>query len=267
MHEFRLRKDSAGVMRLKVRKSSKAFGWIPDGPAGYEVFKIDPPQTLKPAKFKADSVWNRTQVEATLRQWFPFMAVSPVERTSVEQQWTSACFSLPIDMQPDQLPPEKLLSTPSLPARSWVTRAAARAPSRSPSANLENPVINPTHGYGRSAGEVAREARAFREAARANATGVTPIFKGDYLFVQLPGSSAALHQVCNGALLERATHEEMSFSTVEFTHSPQQLVPEFFGTFEKKLKPTFNAMDSKSGTKFIRHSGISREHVQLLVGI
>ena len=260
MHEFRLQKDAEGVVRLKMRKSSKASGWIPEG-AGYVVFKTDPPRKFEPAGFKPDSAWSRTQVEATLHQWFRFMALLPVERAGAEAEWTGKCFELPIDMQPHQLPPDQILSTPDLPTRSWVAGQAERMAIYSAHARLENPEVNPTHGHGRSAGEVSREAQAYREAARANATGVAPTFQSDYILVQLPGSALALHQVCNGALLERATAKDQCFTTVEYVHNPQPGVSGFFGTFEKKLNPTFNAMDPKSGTKFVRHSGITRERI------
>eukprot|EP00965_Chrysotila_dentata_P178191 5885449-Pleurochrysis_carterae.AAC.1 len=41
MHEFLLRKDDAGVVRLHVRKSSQSTTWFTEGP-GYEVFASDP---------------------------------------------------------------------------------------------------------------------------------------------------------------------------------------------------------------------------------
>eukprot|EP00966_Prymnesium_polylepis_P108542 2512986-Prymnesium_polylepis.1 len=64
-----------------MRKSSKASGWEPEGP-GYEVFKSAPPafSLIVAAAFKSDDAWKRKDVEATIRQWFPYMAVSDGER-------------------------------------------------------------------------------------------------------------------------------------------------------------------------------------------
>lgn len=45
MHEFQVRKDHAGIVRLCVRKSSQASGWFPEGP-GYQVFDTIPEGVL-----------------------------------------------------------------------------------------------------------------------------------------------------------------------------------------------------------------------------
>jgi len=71
----------------------------------------------------------------------------------------------------------------------------------------------------------------------------------------------ALHSVCGHALLSTATDEQLSFSTVEYTHTQQQGVAGLRGTFAKKENQTYNPQDKKTGTKFIRHAGISRDHV------
>ena len=149
MHEFRLKKDEAGVVRLHMRKSSKSSVWIPEGP-GYAVFNSPPPRELKPAPFKDDSKWSRARVEATIRQWFPFMSLSNVELSTAQKEWTDCCFSLPADMQPSSLAPDQMLVAPELPTKVWEERAKkARHKVQNPSARLENPVVDPKYGHGR----------------------------------------------------------------------------------------------------------------------
>ena len=70
MHECLVRKDNQGVVRVWMRKSSKASNWLPEGP-GFQLFldnKVEgfPPQ---PAKMKADISWFRRDVETTIRAW------------------------------------------------------------------------------------------------------------------------------------------------------------------------------------------------------
>lgn len=65
MHEFLLKKDSSGVVRLHMRKSSKSSGWLPEGP-GYAVFKIAPPLQLQPAPMKNDAKWHCAELEGTI---------------------------------------------------------------------------------------------------------------------------------------------------------------------------------------------------------
>ena len=265
MHEFRIKKDNAGTVRLHMRKSSQASGWEPEGP-GFEIFKSTPPTASEfvAAAFKLDSAWHRKEVEATLRQWFPFMAVSDQMRETFHEEWTSRCFSLPTDMQPHQFPPEKIMKMPELPVYTSTERndAILRAPN--PSARLENPIVNPTFGGApghRTRADVQNETAAYRQTMRQDDSSLPPIFLSDYILVQLPGRPLALHQVCNGALLEQATAEKMTFTTVEYAHSPQQGVPGLWGTFSKLENTSYNPLDKKSGTKFVRHSAIGRSHV------
>eukprot|EP00965_Chrysotila_dentata_P107067 3538014-Pleurochrysis_carterae.AAC.1 len=62
MHEFLLRKDDAGVVRLHVRKSAQASSWLPEGP-GYEIFASNPGPGPPPfAPLKEDVKWQRSSV-------------------------------------------------------------------------------------------------------------------------------------------------------------------------------------------------------------
>ena len=88
-----------------------------------------------------------------------------------------------------------------------------------------------------------------------------PVFQSDFLLVQLPGVPLALHSVCGHALLSTATYEHLRFSTVEYTHTQQEGFAGLWGTFAKTENQTYNPQDKKSGTKFIRHAGIGRDHV------
>mmetsp|Transcript_29047 Transcript_29047/g.66744 ORF Transcript_29047/g.66744 Transcript_29047/m.66744 type:complete len:400 (-) Transcript_29047:178-1377(-) len=96
---------------------------------------------------------------------------------------------------------------------------------------------------------------------REHTVGCTPVFQSDYLFVQMPGMPLKLHQVCNGLFMQMASEEDISFTTVEYTHTPQQDVPGLWGTFTKTVNQHFDPQDSKSGTKFVRHNGVVREYI------
>ena len=47
---------------------------------------------------------QRSTVEATIRQWLPFMALSEADRDKTRNEWIDKYFSLPTDMDPSQLP-------------------------------------------------------------------------------------------------------------------------------------------------------------------
>ena len=194
------------------------------------------------------------------------MTVSDQERSTFVEEWTTACFTLPADMQPAELPQDGTLKVPELPTHAWVAANNGGAQQAlSAGIRLENPVVNPVYGGApgqRTQGDVRKETIAYREATRgAGATGLTPIFQGDFVLIQLHGASLALHTVCNGALLEQATEEDMSFTTAEYAHSAQHGAAGLWGTFAKKTNPAYDPLDKKSGTKFTRHSGIRRSHV------
>eukprot|EP00965_Chrysotila_dentata_P123560 4084654-Pleurochrysis_carterae.AAC.1 len=57
MHEFLIRKDSEGVVRVIFRKSAQASRWLPEGP-GYELFKSAPVGTPPLAARKLDREWE-----------------------------------------------------------------------------------------------------------------------------------------------------------------------------------------------------------------
>eukprot|EP00965_Chrysotila_dentata_P100671 3326508-Pleurochrysis_carterae.AAC.1 len=62
MHEFILRKDAEGAVRVHFRKSSQASTWLPKGP-GYAIFKLQPDVEPPLAKLKPDNKWDRSTVE------------------------------------------------------------------------------------------------------------------------------------------------------------------------------------------------------------
>eukprot|EP00965_Chrysotila_dentata_P109675 3624590-Pleurochrysis_carterae.AAC.1 len=66
MHEFYVRKDAEGVVRLWLRKSSQATHFFPEGP-GYRIFNSAPTGTPPLASAKSDQRWGRLEVESTIR--------------------------------------------------------------------------------------------------------------------------------------------------------------------------------------------------------
>ena len=270
MHEIRIRKDADGVVRLKMRKSSKSSGWLPEGP-GYEVFHTTPPspRELLPALFKPDAQWKRSTVQSTIRAWIPFMTLSKQGVEDCMKEWDKY-FSLPPNMQPSQLPSlgRSLLPTVYLPSRDWTdTSGGTQAEDvTNPSVRLENPVVDPTfNGTTRTTADVQRETQRFRAEIRGNVQPgqCFPVFQGDYLLVQMPGVALALHQVNNGVMLHASQERDLQFTTVEYFHTPQDGIQGFWGTFEKKPNPNYDPKNVKSGTKFVRHDNITRDMIVL----
>lgn len=294
MHEFRIKKDREGVVRLHMRQSSQASGyvqehahfwsepyrsiyvphacprlccyrWLPEGP-GYVVFKTIPEmREPKRAKFKKDDEWKRSRVESTIKQWFPYMALQESERERTRREWITKYFSLPRNMAVSEVQEgfDDLVWRP-LPKHIPQTFTQEWRPIPHPSARLENPPVDPTYGFGRSTYVRDREVEEFRAAMRheseANNT-ITPVFQADYLLVQFQGSPITLHSVSNGVILHRATDADLSFTTVEYEHTPQEGVHGLWGTFRKKLNPEHDPRNPKSGAKFVRHLDVTRDHV------
>lgn len=66
------------------------------------------------AAFKEDHKWNRDLVQSTVRQWFPYMAVSDRIRTEIKREW-GTYFDMPTDLDPNQLPEQQHLKWVPLP--------------------------------------------------------------------------------------------------------------------------------------------------------
>eukprot|EP00965_Chrysotila_dentata_P036719 1222370-Pleurochrysis_carterae.AAC.1 len=114
MHEFMLRKDSSGVVRIHFRKSSQSSTWVPEG-LGYEVFKSAPAAHPTLAPLKPESKWERSSVEGTVRQWLQHFSLPPALFTSARREWEDRLWSLSPDLNADDLPEEEKLEWPDLP--------------------------------------------------------------------------------------------------------------------------------------------------------
>ena len=125
MHEFVLRKDSYGTVRLWFRKSAQADTWLPDA-EGYPVFKSIPTgePELKPAK--PDSKWCRAEVQETIRSWFRYMILQPAELANVKKIWESRFESLPVDGDMSTLPPGLRLEWAELPSNGTIRGVRVR---------------------------------------------------------------------------------------------------------------------------------------------
>tara|TARA_B110000046_G_C12696473_1_gene274766 strand:- start:111 stop:563 length:453 start_codon:yes stop_codon:yes gene_type:complete len=96
---------------------------------------------------------------------------------------------------------------------------------------------------------------------RAASTDCPAIFQADFLFVELPGHSLALHRVVNGLFIADATSPDISFTTTEYVHLPQQDCPGFWGHFEVKENPDYDPNNPKKGAKSVRHHTVTRDAV------
>ena len=240
MHEFVLRKDREGQVRLWFRKSSQASTWLPED-GGMLVFKTTPTGVPAIAPAKADHEWGRTKVENTIRAWYRFLAVNASEETNVREDWEARFSALPPDGDTEQLPPAQKLVWHELP-RFTPARGAPAAVEAYATNEMENPPVNPVTGHGRTSAQVQREVAAYRQRTRSTATLERPaVFQADFLFVQPPGGSLSLQRVANGIWITDATDANISFTTVEYVHHPQEGHTGFWGHFKVKdnaHKPT-----------------------------
>ena len=257
MHEFVLRKDRNGDVRLRLRKSSRASSWLPEG-EGYLVFKSMPQGVPKLAKAKDDATWKRSTVESTIRTWFRYMTVNPAELVRIRTEWESRFAALPPNGDVEQLSPSQQLRWVELPRR-VEQRSSSRPSVSGASSALENPEINPVTGHGRTAADVKRELQAYKAAVRATAPNA--VFNADYLFVQRPNCSLSLQRVAHHACIEDATAPNISVTTVVYDHQPQPGHPGFWGHFTLKPNVQYNAADSSTGTKFVREENVERQDV------
>lgn len=129
---------------------------------------------------------------------------------------------------------------------------------------LENPPVNPIVGHGRTQDDVRREKEAYHRKLRARAEvsgGLQPVFQADFLFIKLPQTSVQLHRVAHGLCIDDALQPELSFTTVEYKHTPQPGVDGFWGIFEPAENESRDATAKKPGNKFARHYNIGRDAV------
>ena len=257
MHEFVLRKDCNGDVRLWLRTSAQSSGWLPEGD-GYLVFKSLPkgPPPLAPL----DKTWKRDVVQATVRAWFPYMRVSPQEEARIKQEWSERFACLPPDGDPEQLPADKKLRWMELPKafniRGPENDVAARgflAGSR-----IENPEVNPVVGPGRTAAQIQAEVATYK--ARMRAMSNVALFQADFLFVKY-NTEVLLCRVAHGACLFLALEEDIAITCLAYEHHAQPGHAGFWGTFTKKKNPAYNPADSKCGTQFVRLPNVSRDEI------
>ena len=206
MHECYVRKDRDGVVRLWMRKSSRASSWLPEGD-GMPVFKESAPPSMPPpiAKRKKDAHWGRISIQATIRAWFPFMAVdSPAEMAEIRSEWDTRFSQLPADEDGTDVQPSQRLVWRALPVLSYsvgedgatpqVARILGRTALRHLDATagvtsgLENPPVNPLTGAGRTAADVARDLAAYKAYVRSIEISDCPaVFQADYLLMHPQG--------------------------------------------------------------------------------
>ena len=178
MHEFVLRKNSSGEVRLFLRKSSAASSWLPDE-GGYPVFKSTPTGMPALAKAKTDREWGRENVQSTVRAWYQHMRVDASEQVRIKQDWEARFTSLPPNGDTTQLPRAFQLDWAELqrylPIRGGLTTGLPMV-----THGMENPPVNPVTGLGRTGGDVQRDLALYRARVRVDASlQLPPIFQAD----------------------------------------------------------------------------------------
>lgn len=219
MHEFLLRKDRDGVVRMVCRKSSKASSFFPEGD-GYQVFDTIPSGEPPLAQYvKSEVEWQRHAFEGSLRKWYRFMVVGgQSEMGSIRDEWEDVFAQLPSDGDVNSIGANKKPKWIELPKRRPQVQSA-NLPFGSTvlagmTSRLENPPINPVVGRGRTQAEVDREVAAYRAwQRRENAESAFPcVFLGDYLFIRLPSKPLMLVRVVNDCCIGDASAPTLSFT-------------------------------------------------------
>ena len=269
-HEILLRKDIHGVVRAYFRKSSKATTWLPEG-EGYPIFRTSVPphdEAPPPARAKPDTAWNRLEIEGTIRSWYAYFTGDNQYLELVKAEWQRRFNELPQGGDTTLLPDRLKLPWEPLPKRAPRQVADDLEEYGGLSSCLENPPLNPISGPGRKPADVIKELDAYKHHMREGQCvpeGSPPaVFQADYLFGQMPGRGIALFRVCNGATLANCVDVDISFTAVEYEHTPHPEVDAgFWGTFEPLPNARYNSEDSRSGTKFVRHLNVTREFIVL----
>lgn len=255
-----------------MRKSSKASGWLPEGP-GFQVFESAPTTPPPIAPSKTPPQWGQPAIEATIRAWYSFMAIESRELKQVKDEWEARFAALPSDTDVSQIDESLRLRWRALPKCSSLIHGtrpenAAHARQRGGpldgvSPALENPPINPLTGPGRTAADVARDANAWRAHVRQQSHELKPVFQGDYLFVLPPNQTLQLHRVASGAFIEDALSPDIHFQTSEYQQTPHTQLGGFWGEFSMKSNPDHNPANKKMGGMFVRHNEITRGEIKV----
>ena len=287
-----------------MRKSSVASTWLPEG-EGYEVFKTTPSGEPGLANAHKDQSWGRATVENNVRQWFKFMSVSLQERLKIEADWQARFASLPVDGDISTLPEGMKLKWAELPKRASMAAQPAGGPAGDyypggvhassharfiahsiapnpvlpplslehlltpcplPRADaMENPPVDPTTGFGRTAADRAADLRAYQDTVR-NADAGLPeaVFQGEHLLVQIaPTEPVQFVRVSHNACIAEARADKILITVTQKAADPQAGVHRLFGLFSDELNPDFDAHDRRKGTKYIRHKNVDRSQIKV----
>ena len=263
MHEIRCRKDKDGVVRVWLRKSSKASNWLPEE-GGIPVFKSTPNGQPKVKEASSDVSWNKEGVEANVNAWYKYMHVNETAAAKIRAEWEARFAALPPNGDTTQLPEEAKLKWAELPKRMAATPGPREDFGTTYVSNaLENPPVNPLTYHGRTAGDVAREVNSYQQFVRNNYEGEIPVFQADFLLVQPKGKELQLHRVVHDLAIEEATVKNISCTTAVYEEIPQQGCPRLFGTFVPKLNVHHDPSNKKSGGKFVRVPQLQRDDIVL----
>lgn len=262
MHEMVLYKDAAGAVRIKMRQSSQASTWLPEG-EGELLFLPEnlPEATGAPPilPLAGDAHWHRIEVQSNVRRWLPYLGLTPTLLASAEKEWETVFSKMPagggapsVQLQWEELPQAVLRG-----ANSTSTSAAA-------SDMVENPAVNPIHARsGRTYNTVRAELRVHQEDLRADAASageIPPIFLSEYVFFKPKGGpSVALGIVCR-APPGGALNQDDVLDVTEYEHTPLDGHDGFFGTFCPKENPTWQK-NVPGSLKFIKHRDVVRTHL------
>lgn len=264
MHEFVCRKDAHGEVRLYLRKSSKASGWLPEG-NGMKIFRSIPIGRPPVANALEDQRWQRIRVQGTVREWFRYMTVTQEESQRIRDDWQRRFDSLPANGKMGTLPEHEQLKWEDLPRRA-PRQCQAELEEYVASSTLENPPVNPVTGPGRPSHVVERELQSYQELLRArmrDSCGRAPVFQADFLFVQLPNKRIQLHRVSHGLFIDDATATDLSFSTLEYSPTPETANMGMDGDLVPTPNPEFDLAKKKRGnTITVRHHGIGRDVIK-----
>lgn len=272
MHEFHIKLDREGVVRLRARQSSQSSSWFPEG-EGELVFKSlpsrdEPPPMAKPM-YTAHQ-WRRSEVCTNVRRWLPSIGLTCGELNAAVQDWEEQ-FDHAVD-DVGLLPPSKHLTWRPLPVVTDESNARSQQQSNYNTGGrvrdmIENPPINPMYGASRKSGQVRTELLEWQQEQRMAAAqnfDVPPVFLGEYLLVWSSSEgnrdrSIVLGRVC-GVPAGGAFAKNAIVDLLLYEHTPQDGVDGLFGSFSPQRNPDFSE-NQRGSSQFVRLRDVGRDRI------
>ena len=248
-----------------MRQTSQSSTWLPEG-EGELVFQQDnlPPSGPPPVlPITPDAVWHRTEVQANVRRWLPYLGLSPRDLAAAEQEWEQVFSAMPPG---GGAPAASVLQWMELPKAAITGGGSARTVAAAADM-VENPAVNPIHSRsGRTYNMVRTELLAHHQRARAEAAAggeTPPVFLSEYVFFETKadGRDIALGIVSKAPPGGSVSMEDV-LDVTEYVHTAISGYSGFFGTFSAKENPSWDK-NVPGSLKYVKHRDLPRRRIKV----